>query len=437
MEYCARCVYPENAKPTILIDDDGICSGCRVHETKSKQENINWEEREKLLREILEEYKAKAREAGSIYDCIIPVSGGKDSTYQVYLVKEVYGLNPLLVTYNHIFNTQLGIRNLSNVVKQFNCDLIRFTAKPDSVRKIDRYMLKKVGDITWHYHTGIFTFPFQIAVKFKIPLMIWGEHGYSEMTGMFRLEDIPEFTKWCRQEYEMRGVEIDDLLADESSGITLQDVAPYLFPEDEEMESVGVRGIYIGNYIKWDHMAQTQFLMDKYGFKIASWKRERTFSLFHKLDDHANDVHDYLKYLKFGYGRGSDHSCHEIRNGTMTREEGIKLATEYDPVRPKSLDVYLDFLGMTEQEFEDSIEHMRDLDIWEKDGNGIWRTKDSVANHVNDPKVEAARLPMVPEDERTFGKNNLHLYWSDKYRKPPQDADQYIARDSDNEFIIL
>ncbi|HQQ00519.1 MAG TPA: N-acetyl sugar amidotransferase, partial [bacterium] len=132
MRYCARCVYPENSRPTIIFDEYGICSGCRVHESKKQ---IDWQGREKMLREILDHYKGEAQRTGNLYDCIIPVSGGKDSHYQVYLVKEVYGLNPLLVTYNHTFNTQLGIRNLINMVKEFGCDLIRFTANPDSVRK--------------------------------------------------------------------------------------------------------------------------------------------------------------------------------------------------------------------------------------------------------------------------------------------------------------
>ncbi len=433
MRYCARCVYPENSRPTIIFDEYGICSGCRVHESKKQ---IDWQGREKMLREILDHYKGEAQRTGNLYDCIIPVSGGKDSHYQVYLVKEVYGLNPLLVTYNHTFNTQLGIRNLINMVKEFGCDLIRFTANPDSVRKIARYMVRKVGDITWHYHAGIFTFPFQIAVKYRIPLVIWGEHGYSEMTGMFRLEDIPEFTKWCRQEHEMRGYEVEDLI-NADSGLTRRDLAPYIFPSDEEIEEVGVRGIFIGNYIEWDSRWLADMLMREHGFEIARGKRDRTFSLFHKIDDHANDVHDYLRYLKFGYGRGTDHASHEIRAGRMTREEGIEMVRQYDHVRPSSLDFYLDFLGMTEAEFEAAVEKDRDPSIWEKDSCGKWTLKDSVVNHVNDELVEAARLPLVAEDDRTFGRNNRHLYYSDKFQPLPPSKQTGVSRDSEDEFVIL
>jgi N-acetyl sugar amidotransferase len=434
MRYCSRCVYPENAKPTIIFDEHGVCSGCRVHESKEK---INWSERETYLREILAEYKSKAAAAGNPYDCIIPVSGGKDSHYQVYQIKEVYGLNPLLVTYNHIYNTELGVRNLANLVRTFDCDLIRFTSRPDAVRRIDQYMLRRVGDITWHYHTGIFTFPFQVAVRYRIPLIIWGEHGYSEMTGMFRLEDIPEFTKWCRQEYEMRGVEIEDILHDPSSEVMRQDLVPFIFPPDEEIEAVGIRGIYLGNYVRWDHLDQIKLLTSKYGFKVASWKRDRTFSLFHKIDDHANDVHDYLKYLKFGYGRATDHSSEEIRCGRMTREEAIGLVAEYDHNRPHTLDLYLEYLGMTEDDFEQAIEHQRDLSIWQRDAQNRWFCKDSVVNHINDPGIDKVRLPLLEEEERTFGKNNYSFYYSANHIPFDNVDDRFIQSAGRDEFLII
>lgn len=434
MKYCTRCLYPENARPTIFLDEEGICSGCRNYERESE---FDWEEREKALVEILEEYKSKARQSGQIYDCIIPVSGGKDSHYQVHLAKNVYGLNPLLVTYNHAYNTELGIRNLNNIVKQFNCDLIRVTTSPDSAKRISNYMLRKVGDITWHYHTGIFTFPFQIAVRWKIPLVLWGEVGYAKMTGLYNLEDLPEFTKWMRDEYEMRGIKIEDVIADADSSITEKDLQPLMFPSDEDMENVGVRGIYFGTYLPWDHLSITKQMVKNYQFKLASSERERTFSQFHKLDDHANDVHDYLKYLKFGYGRGTDHASQEIRAGRMTREEGIELASIYDSRRPSSLDFYLDFLGLTEEELEDIIEHQRDESIWEKLSDGRWVVKDSIANHISDPGIENARVSLVKEEDRTFGINNKgYFYKPGNYEVIGVDDNLVTATDK-NGFITL
>lgn len=397
MEYCNRCVYPANTKPDIIFDEHGVCSGCRLIESRPI---VDWEERGVWLKELLEEYKAKAREAGRLYDCIIPVSGGKDSHYQVYLIKEVYGLNPLLVTYNHVFNTKLGIRNLTNMVSTFECDLLRFTSNPGAVKRLSRYALKRMGDVTWHYHAGIMTFPIQAAVKYKIPLIVWGEEGFSELVGMYSQDDMVEFTKKKRQEHSMRGFEPEDILHDELAireGVTAKDLAPFFYPRDEEIEEIGIRGIYLSNYINWNARKQTELMIEKYGFETAQ-KRDRTFNIYDKLDDiHANGVHDYLKYLKFGYGRATDDASTEIRHGRMTREEGIEMVMRYDHVRPSDLDLYLKFVGMTEAEFLAGVVPLRDPNIWEKGCDGSWKTKDNVGNHVNDPCVNAARRPLDPD----------------------------------------
>lgn len=405
MEYCARCVYPANSKPTIIFDEMGVCSGCRQHESRSR---IDWVERERMFAELLAHYKAQSQAAGRVYDCIIPVSGGKDSHYLVHVVKVLYGLNPLCVTFNHTYNTPLGLRNLANLVEKFDVDLIRFTANPESVRKISRYMVKKVGDITWHYHAGVETYPFNVAVQYRIPLIVWAEH-YGELTGVFTLDDMVEFTKWVRQEHDMRGLEPEDIVNDPESGLTWRDLAPYQFPSDEEIEDVGVRGIYITNFLYWDEKAHAELVVDKYGFQVLTGKRDRTFKLYAKTDDHANAVHDYMKYLKFGYGRATDDAATEVRYGRMTREEAIDMVKRYDSVRPRSLDTYLKFLGMTEKEFEEAIEPMRDSSIWELGPDGTWYITDSVANHTSDPKVDKARVPQI--EDRALSPSNRRMYY--------------------------
>lgn len=418
MEYCKRCCYPANTKPMILLDDQGICSGCRFMEQRPK---IDYKGRQKILKEMLEKYKAQAVKNGSSYDCIIPVSGGKDSHYQTYFMKEVCGMNPLLVTYNHAFNTKIGIRNLNNLVKKLNCDLIRFTSNPESVRKISRYMLKKVGDVTWHYHAGIKTFPIQIAVKYKIPLMIWGEEGFADMMGMFRNEDMLEFSKKVRQEHDMRGFEPDDILNDsDNHEITRQDLSPFYYPSEEEIEAVGVRGIYLSNFFEWNSKTQTEKMIKEYGFETAE-KKERTFNLYDKNDDAANEVHDYLKYLKFGYGRATDDASYEIRMGRMTKEEGVDMVAKYDSVKPASLKTYLKFMDMTEEEFFQSIEKMRDSEIWEKNSDGKWVVKDSIVSHKNESGVEEARISQ--KKERTgFIKNSF----SGSSRNGADEGDDYV-----------
>jgi len=431
MKYCKRCCYPANAKPAIIFDEQGVCSGCRyVESRKGILGAIDWDERERWLREMLEEYKARNRERGGMYDCLIPVSGGKDSHFQVYLMKEVYGLNPLLVTYNHCFNTKLGIRNLTNMVSAFGCDLVRFTSSPQAVKRLTRYGLRRFGDVTWHYHSGIMTYPIQTAVRYKIPLMVWGEEGISELVGMFNQDDMVEFTKKRRQEHCMRGFEPEDVLEDDiaiQEGVRREDLAPFFYPSDEEVEELGLRGIYLSNYIHWNAREQTRLMIDKYGFETAQ-ERDRTFNLNDKLDDLcANGVHDYLKYLKFGYGRATDDASAEIRHGRMTREQGIELVMQYDHVRPHDLDTWLEFAGMTEQEFMSHVDPYRESSIWKQDENGRWVVKDTIGNHVHDPGVEDVALevvepwkPFTPSaprsDLRTGGvKENVNLNMQSEY----------------------
>lgn len=430
MEYCVRCMYPANAKPTLKLDEEGVCSGCRYHESRADLD-IPWDEREEMLQFMVDDAKRMAKERGNSHDCIIPVGGGKDSTYQVWLMKEKYGMNPLLVTYNHLFNTPAGNRNLSNLVEKSGCDLIRYTAGPDSVRKIARYMLEQVGDLNWHYHAGIRTLPFQVAVKYNIPLIVWGEHGFGELTGVVTLEDFVEFTKWTRKEHDMRGYEPHDLIG--KGGITEQDIAPYIYPTDEEIARTDVRGIFLSNHVYWNGKAHAQQMIDEWGFAPVSYERERSFNLHSRLEDHANDIHDYLKYLKFGYGRATDDASMEIRHGRMTREQGIEMVKRYDAVEPSTLGLYCDFLGISKQEFYDLIEPMRDLDIWEKNADGEWVVKDSIDRHPIGEREEKARIPLT--EDLTFSEQNRHLYYNPE--NPPEPTGDPDLDDYPEKFCML
>jgi N-acetyl sugar amidotransferase len=414
MRYCARCLYPENAKPTIIFDEDCICSGCRYHESRSKKLDINWDERSDMFRDILEEAKRMAKKRGNSHDCIVPVSGGKDSHYQVWLLKEKFGMNPLLVTFNHAYNTPAGNRNLYNLVEKSGCDFVRYTAGLDSVRRISLYMLQTVGDLTWHYHAGIRTYPFQVAVERNIPLIVWGEHGFAELTGIVSLEDFVEFTRWTRKEHDMRGYEPQDLIG--KGGINEQDIAPYIYPSDEDIARVEVRGIYLSNFLPWNATAQAEVMMREWNFAPITYERERTFNLHSKIEDHANDVHDYLKYLKFGYGRATDDASMEIRHGRMTREQGMAMVKRYDAREPSTLKTYCEFLGITKQEFYDWVEPMRDEKLWRKGPDGVWAPQDAVFLHEVSAAEEQARV--TPSTERTFSEANRRMYFNPE--NPPE-----------------
>lgn len=424
MRYCFRCCYPENTKPAIIFDEKGICSGCRTFE-KRQLTKIDWDEKKQKLKEILDFYKEKARKEGSPFDCIIPISGGKDSHYQAHLITQVYKMKPLFVAYNHSYNTKIGMRNLSNIVEKFGCDLIRYSTNPQTARKLSRYMLKKVGDLTWHYHAGIMTFPIQTAVRYKIPLIIWGEHGMGYLFGMYNLDDNIEFTKKHRQEHLMRGYEPEDILEDpENKEISKTDLAPFFYPSDDEINSIGVRGIYLSNFYPWNQFENTKMVIEKYGFETFQ-KRKTTFNLYEKVEDFFQDTHNYLKYLKFGYGRVTDHASIEIRHQRMAREEGIEMIKKYEHLhRPKNLDVFLKFAGITEKEFEGSIEHLRDPDMWEKNSKNEWELNDWIGNHIWDKGVEDARLPIKQK-------------WENIRSPPSKHPREHSSDDEDEELIFL
>jgi N-acetyl sugar amidotransferase len=377
MRYCLRCVYPENARPAIYIDEQGICSGCRSFEARTIARAIMpWGALERDLGELLRLYAARQFAKGNPYDCIIPVSGGKDSHYQVWYVREKLGLNPLLVCFNHAMNTPLGVRNLTNLVEKTGCHLVRFTLAPATAMKLAVEMLKRIGDVTWHYHAGIMTYPIQVAVAYDVPLIVWGEEGFSELVGMHQPEDMVEFTRKKRMEHSMRGIEPEMLL----DKFTRYELAPFFYPSDEKIERVGVRGIYLSNYLPWDARGQAEFAIERMGFETAQI-RDRTFNLYAKTDCiHANGLHDYLKYLKFGYGRATDDASNEIRHGRMTREEGIDMVMKYDHVRPSDIAVFLHFAHMSPTEFDAIVAEYPKHD-------------DNVGNHRNDQGVDQARVP--------------------------------------------
>ncbi len=434
MKYCSRCLYPENAKPTIIFDEEGVCSGCRYHENRQFLE-IGWDERQEILKSIFSEAKKEAKKRGNSHDCIVPVSGGKDSHYQVWLLKEKFNMNPLLVSYNHGFNAPSGNRNLRNLVERSDCDLVRYTSSKESVRKLSRLMLEKVGDLTWHYHAGIQTIPFQIAVARDIPLIVWGEHGFAELTGVVSINDFVEHTRWKRKEHDMRGIEPEELLG--VGGIELNDIAPFIFPSDEHIERAEIRGIYLSNFIDWDAKNHAKLISEKLGFLPVTYKRERTFNQYSKIDDHANDVHDYLKFLKFGYGRATDDASSEIRRGRLTREEGKLIVKEFDPIEPSTLPFYCDFMGISKKRFYSLIDEHRDHSAWRRNDAGEWSLRDPIwlQDDESASMIEKVRLKMVDEAERTFSTKNQALHYNESSPPIPTGESQMDERPDKFEWL--
>lgn len=368
VRYCTKCTYSSAAATPLTFDENGVCSGCNVSLQKSE---IDWNARKEKFIRLLEQYRSKD---GSNYDCIIPVSGGKDSYWQIHIVKEM-GLNPLLVTYNGNNYTPTGTKNLLNMREVFNVDHIFFTPSIRVLKIFNRMGMRMMGDMNWHAHAGIFTYPIRVAVQTNVPLMIWGEHGFMDLGGMHSYNDFVEFTYRYRHEHCLRGYEWNDFLekAEEyGEKLSKQDLIPWMYPTDDEIDDVGVRGIFISNFFEWDANVHGPLMSEKYGFMESEEPFERTYRRMSNLDDmHENGIHDYMKFIKFGYGRATDHTCKDIRAGKMSREEAIKIVLKRDHVRSKDLYRWLDYVGWNEDEFDKIADTFRDPRVWSiKDG--LW-----------------------------------------------------------------
>jgi N-acetyl sugar amidotransferase len=379
VRYCTRCVYPAIAATPLTFDEHGVCSGCRV---ALQKDEIDWDKRRQLLKELADEYRSTSN-----YDIVIPVSGGKDSYYQTHVAIHELKLKPLLVTYHGNNYLPEGEENLQKMREVFDCDHIIVKPSIDALIKMNRLGFKVQGDMNWHNHCGIFTTPIQVAVRYKVPLMMWGEHGFMDLGGMYSYNDFVEFTAKYRLEHSLRGYDWHDFTGDGlqklghpewNEGLTAKDLLWAQYPSDEELDEVGIRGIYLSNFVPWDANEHVKLVREQYDWKPAQQPFERTYRMFSNLDDmHENGIHDYLKFIKIGYGRGTDHSCKDIRVGAMTREKGIEMVRKYDHVKPmRDLNRWLGYVNMTEEEFDTICDTFRDNRVWRIE-NGHW-VKDNI-----------------------------------------------------------
>ena len=338
-----------------------------VHEEK---DSLDWEDRLKKLKKIIKPYLSRS---GKNYDCIIPVTGAQDSYYIVYVAKKI-GLRPLLVSYNKYFNTELGIINLANLRIKFDCDILYQNVNPTSVKKISKYTFYEHGNIYWPILAGHTVYPVQVAVKYKIPLIIWGAHQGIEQVGMFSHLHEVEMTRRNRHDHDILNLEAEELLSI-SNNLTEDDIFQYIYPNDKEINSIGVRGIYLGNYIRWDPLAQHLDMIQKFGYKGS--KFNRTFDCYDYADcfNYMN-LHDYLKICKHGYSKVTDHACREIRHKRITREEGIALVKKYELIPPQYVDLFCKWLGINDlKSLNYIINRFRNKLYWEEYDVDKWRFK--------------------------------------------------------------
>lgn len=354
-----------NTKPNLSLDEDGVCTACRNYENRDL---VDWNKRKNELVEILEKYKSKS---GTNWDCIIPVSGGKDSTYQVIKMLE-FGMNPLCVMSTTCNLSEIGRYNIENI-KKLGVDYIEFTGNPKVRCALNRYGLIEVGDISLPEHMGIFTVPIRIAVQFKIPLIIWGENPQNEYGGPASSSESKHLDReWLNKFGGLLGMNLEDLIGYE--GIEKKDLISYSYPSDNELKEVGVTGIFLGYYQKWDGL--TNYLISQgQGFKGHNSIVEGSIVNYENLDNLQTGIHDYFKYLKYGFGRASDIASLQIRRGILTREDAVKLVENHDGKFPWtyldiSLEDILKPLKISTEEFISICDRFTNLSIFLKNEDG-------------------------------------------------------------------
>jgi N-acetyl sugar amidotransferase len=352
LRYCTKCLYPET-KPDLWFDDHGVCNACSNFAARG---TVDWGKRLEELKTVLARYRDAA---GSNYDCIVPASGGKDSHYQLIRLLEL-GVNPLCVTATTDDLSPIGRRNIENM-KRLGADFVEITTNPVVRRRINNFALTTVGDVSWPEHVTIFTIPVRVAVQFKVPLIVWGENPQHEYGGpaSSTTKNVLD-RRWLEEFGGLLGLRVSDLAG--QSGITARDLIQFTYPTDEDLARAGVSGIFLGYYFPWDGY-QNALISQGHGFETFPTMVEGALANYENLDNHQMGIHDYFKFLKYGFGRATDIASNHIRRGRMSRQDALNLVRRHDGKFPWS---YLgkplaDILG----EFDMTVdEFVRICDRW-------------------------------------------------------------------------
>lgn len=364
MRYCKLCLYPET-KPDLSFDAHGVCNACLNYQYRAE---VDWDKRKDEFLRVVETYRSKN---GDNYDCLVPVSGGKDSTYQLLRLLEV-GMNPLCVTATTDDLSDIGRRNIENI-KKLGVDYIEVTTNPVVRRRINRFTLETVGDISWPEHVTIFTIPVRVAVQHNIRLIVWGENPQHEYGGPAASTQKNVLDRrWLEEFGGLLGLRVSDIIG--QIGVTRRDMIQYTYPSDEELARVGVTGIFLGYYFPWDGYRNALFAQG-YGFETFPTMVEGALANYENLDNHQMGLHDYFKFLKYGFGRATDIACNHIRRGRLTRRDGLELVKRHDGKFPwtylgKKIEDILAPLDMPVDEFVDICDRWTNKKLFKCDNQG-------------------------------------------------------------------
>ncbi len=348
---CTSCVMPETAE-SLSFDDNGVCSVCR--QIEYKHTNIDWDERAKDFDRVLDQVRGKYD-----YDCIVPFSGGKDSTFTLWYLVTQKKLKPLVVRFDHGFMRSTVIDNNIRTFRTLGVDVQNFTPNWQVVRKLMFESLRRRGDFCWHCHTGIFAYPMWVSIWQNVPLVIWGEPT-AEYASFYSYDEEEEVDERRFNAFVNLGINAEDIhgMLDHSISdyeVTPRDLKPYTYPPAKELRKRKVRSVLLGSYIPWDVKKQVEIIKEELGWRGDEVEGVPPQYDYEKIECFMQGVRDYIKYLKRGFGRTAHLTSIDIRNKRMTREEGKQLTEEYDGRRPAALDLFLDYLGIDEEQFMEIV----------------------------------------------------------------------------------
>lgn len=354
MKRCARCGLPETYE-TIEYDSYGVCNICRQHEYK--KDKIDWSERKRMLDSLVQDYRGK-----NDYDCLIPFSGGKDSTYTLYYLVKEYKLKPLVVQFNHGFMRSNLLANNERTFKKLGVDVLSFTPNWKVVKRLMLESLIRKGDFCWHCHTGIFSYPMHVAVKYQIPLVFWGEPS-SEYAAYYdyRENDIEKVDETRFNRFVNLGITAEDMkgMIQKDFDLDPRDLAPYTYPAIRDLKKIQYQSVCLGSFIPWDTKRHFEVISKELG-----WQGDEVEGMppgkysYEKIECYMQGVRDYLKYLKRGYSRVTQMTALDIRNGRMERQEADQLVAQWEGKKPPSLQLFLEYLEMSEEEFNKIVQKL-------------------------------------------------------------------------------
>ena len=375
MKFCSKCIMPDT-RPGITFNSDGVCIACQ---NNAKKKDINWSERFEELKVLCDKYR---RKNPTEYDCIIAVSGGKDSHYQVHVMKELMNMNPLLITVEDFFTmTEAGKHNIKNISEAFGCNIISFKPNRRAAKVISRYMFEKYGRPLWYVDRLLYTVPLYYAASLKIPLLVYGENVSYEYGG------VNDKETYSAREQVFNGVAPGvDLNEFTKIGVPMEELAYLEAPSRDLINSIDP--IYLSYFVEWNAVKNYEFAKTR-GFKDLTheWDRTNHVENFNQIDSIGYLLNAWMKFPKYGHAYATDYAARWVRYGLLTREEAVKLAEERDHnVDPKIIEDFCNFTGMTISEFYTALEKLYNKDIFEKNEFGQWRLKKDCIEERRNPK---------------------------------------------------